>query len=136
MQVKDVMSQNVITVTQDDTVSNAAKLMNQHNIGAVPVVVNNNICGIVTDRDIVLRCVASGKSPDNCKVSDIMTSSTACVTPTHSVSDAIKLMSTEQVRRLPVLENGKLSGFVSLADIARTRNNPEIAQALSEISMP
>ena len=136
MQVKDVMSTNVITVRQDDTAQTAATLMREHNIGAVPVVSGNSVCGMLTDRDIVLRCVAPGKSPADCRVGEVMTGCAACVTPNQSVSDAISLMSSEQVRRLPVLENGALKGIVSLADVARIRKSPEIANALSEISMP
>lgn len=136
MLVKDVMSSHVITVSQEDTAQAAATLMKDNNIGAVPVLSGRNVCGMLTDRDIVLRCVAAGKSPTQCKVSEVMTGCAACVTPTQSVSDAISLMSSEQVRRLPVLENGTLAGIVSLADIARIRKSPEVANALSEISMP
>lgn len=136
MLVKDIMSTHVVTVTQEDTAQNAATLMKSHNIGAVPVLCGKNVCGILTDRDIVLRVVASGKSATECKVSDVMTSSTACVTPNQSVSDAVSLMASEQVRRLPVLDNGNLAGIITLADIARIRKSPEVANALSEISMP
>lgn len=136
MLVKDVMSTRVITVTQENTAQDAANLMKSNNIGAVPVINGSNVCGILTDRDIVLRCVAAGKTPAQCKVSEVMSSSTACVTPTQSISDAISLMASEQVRRLPVLENGSLTGIVSLADIARIRRSPEVANALCEISMP
>lgn len=136
MQVKDIMSTNVVTVKQEDTAQCAAELMREHNIGAIPVVTGKNVCGMLTDRDIVLRCVAPGKQPGSCRVGELMTSCAACVTPTQSVSDAISLMSNEQVRRLPVLENGQLTGIVSLADVARIRKSPEVANALSEISMP
>lgn len=136
MLVKDIMTPTVVTVTQEDTAIEAANLMKVNNIGAVPVTCGSNVCGMLTDRDIVLRCVAVGKTPDECKVSEVMTGSAACVTPTQSVTDAITLMASEQVRRLPVLENGELTGIISLADIARIRKSPEVANALCEISMP
>lgn len=136
MLVKDIMSTHVVTVAQEDSAQEAATKMKNHNIGAVPVLCGKNVCGILTDRDIVLRCVASGKSSAQCKVSEVMTSSTACVTPNQSISDAISLMASEQIRRLPVLDNGNLAGVISLADIARIRKSPEVANALCEISMP
>lgn len=136
MQVKDLMSTDLVTVTPQDTVASAAKLMSQYNIGALPVVTDQNLCGILTDRDIVTRCLAQGDTATACKVGDIMSASAACVMPRQALDDAIHLMSKEQVRRLPVLDNGKLAGMISLADIARSRATSETAEALSEISMP
>ena len=136
MLVKDVMSSNIYTVTPANSAYDAARLMNQHNVGAIPVVEGENLHGILTDRDIVVRCVAAGKEPHNCNVKDVMTGGAACVMPNQSISDAIRIMSSEQVRRLPVVEHGKLAGIVSLADIARIRSSAETANALTEISMP
>lgn len=136
MLIGDIMSKNVISVAPTDNAMHAAKLMSDHNIGAVPVVQDNQVKGMLTDRDIVLRCVAQGKDYKTVPVSDIMTSGAAFVSSSQPVSDAVELMSSEQVRRLPVVDNGKITGMLSLADIARLRNEPEIAKAISEISMP
>ena len=111
-------------------------LMNRNNIGAVPVVEGGHVRGILTDRDIVLRCVSEGRDASTLHVSDVCSSGAISVGPSQSVSEAMRLMSAEQVRRLPVVENGKLLGMVSLADIARERAGMELAQAISEISMP
>ena len=134
--VKDVMSSNIIAVLPSDTAIEAAKLMKEHNIGSVPVVSAGEVTGIVTDRDIILRCVADEKKADKVKVSEIMSKDIAYITPDHTVKDAIKMMSVEQVRRLPVENGGYIDGMVSLADIARHNRGMEIASAISEISEP
>lgn len=134
--VKDVMSREIIAVLPGDTAQEAARLMQQHNIGAVPVVSGGQLRGILTDRDIVLGCVAAGKHPDSVKASDLMTKDVVCVTPDQTVHDAVHTMAAEQVRRLPVVKDGLLDGIISVADIARRHAGPEIAEALSEISAP
>ena len=136
MQVHDVMSNRVICVAPDDNAIAAAKLMSQHNIGAVPVAEGNQIKGMLTDRDIVLRCVAIGKNPGKVKASDIMSTGAVTLAPAQPLKDAIDTMASEQIRRLPVVDGGKLTGIVSLCDIARANKTPEVAQALSEISLP
>lgn len=136
MIIKDIMSSYVVTVGTTDTVSSVAKLMSKHNIGAVPVTDGDTLKGIVTDRDIVLRCVATGGDINSSKIGDIMTDATTCISPTQDVTDAVHLMAEQQVRRIPVLENGKIQGIVTLADIARVRNSSEISAAITEISMP
>ena len=90
--------------------------------------------GILTDRDIVLGCVAQGKDPHDVKASSLMTREVAYVTPNQTVHDAVQMMASEQVRRLPVVRDGYIDGIVSLADIARRHAGPEIAEAISEIS--
>ena len=90
---------------------------------------------MVTDRDIVLRCVAPGEEPEGTKVSHIMTRKIVTVRPEDSVEQAAKLMAGEQIRRLPVEENGKLVGMISLGDIAKIRNcTMEAGEALCDIS--
>ena len=83
-----------------------------------------NSKGILTDRDIVIRCVAAGKQPDSVKASELMTRDVAFVTPDQTVHDAVRMMAAEQVRRLPVVSNGFIDGMVSLADIARRHAGP------------
>lgn len=136
MTVKEVMSTHVATVNSDDSISKVASIMKDNNVGAVPVVCGNEVCGIITDRDIVIRCVASGNTSCDCKVGDVMTSSTKTASADWTVNQALEVMAKDQVRRLPVTENGKLTGIVSLGDIARQRQNPEVAKTLCEISLP
>ena len=132
--VKDVMSKNIIAVLPSDTIQEVARLMQENNIGAVPVVSGGELKGILTDRDIVLGCVAQGKDPHDVKASSLMTREVAYVTPNQTVHDAVQMMASEQVRRLPVIRDGYIDGIVSLADIARRHAGPEIAEAISEIS--
>ncbi len=132
--VKDIMSSNVIAVLPSDTTAEAAKLMEENNIGAVPVVSAGEIKGIITDRDIVLRCVSKNKKAEDVKVSDIMSKEVTYITPNHSIYDAIDMMSNEQVKRLPVIKEGYIDGIITLGDIAQINTSMEIAEAISEIS--
>lgn len=136
MQIRELMTTRIVSVDPASSVKDAALLMNKNNIGAVPVVENGSVRGILTDRDIVLRCVAENRDAGNLKVSDICSGGAISVTPAQSVKDAMHIMSTEQVRRLPVVEDGRLIGMLSLADIAREKSGMEIADTISEISMP
>ncbi len=112
------MTSRVVKVSAEEPVRKAAELMKEWNIGAVPVEKDGKFSGIITDRDIILRCMAAGK-PDTVKAGDVMTDvKLICISPQHSVTEAARLMAKEQVRRLPVCENGKLVGILSLSDIA------------------
>lgn len=132
--VKDIMTKDIVAVLPSDSVSEAAVLMYENDIGSVPVVSDNQLKGIITDRDIVIRCIAKGKAPNKTKVSELMSTNVSYLTPEQSVHDAVSKMASEKVRRLPVVKNGHLDGIVSLADIARLHAGPEIANAISEIS--
>ena len=134
--VKDVMTKEVLAVLPSDTVEQAAVLMYENDIGSVPVVLDGVLKGILTDRDIVVRCIAKGKSTYKAKVSEIMSNDICTLTPKNTLHDAIEIMAKEQIRRVPVVENGMIDGIVSLADIARVHSGPEIALAISEISLP
>ncbi len=136
MQVRDIMTTRIVSVEPSSTVKDAAALMTRHNIGVVPVVESGSVRGMLTDRDIVLRCVAENKNPGNLKVADICSQGAVSVRPDEDVADAVHLMSAEQVRRLPVVENGRVVGMLSFADIAREKTGMEVAEAISEISMP
>lgn len=134
--VKQVMSRNIVALLPGDTAYEAAALMNEHHVGSLPVVSGGEVKGILTDRDIVLRCVAGAKDPKTTRVSEIMSPDVVYVTPDQTVSDAAKMMASEQVRRLPVIKDGYIDGIISLADIARRDYDTETAEAISEISMP
>ena len=136
MYVSEIMSTRVVTAQAAQSVYEAARLMEDNNIGAIPVVEGSELKGMLTDRDIVLRCVAKGENPKSVRTGDIMTEKATYVTPSQLVDDAAQVMSCEQIRRLPVVENGRVTGMVSVADIARLRHGVEIAQAICEISKP
>ena len=132
--VKDIMSSNIIAVLPSDNIFEAAKLMDKHKIGAVPVVSAGELKGMITDRDIVLRCIAKDKDVKSVKASDLMSTDLVFLTPEQTVRDATQMMSDNQIRRLPVVDNGHIDGMVSLADIAKLGPDAEIAQAICEIS--
>lgn len=137
MKVRDIMTQNIAQVNPQTSITEVAQLMQKHNVGSLPVCDNNGIIGIVTDRDIVVRNIAHGKDPSNTTVQDVMTSTVKWVTPEMNVHDASTIMSNEQVRRLPVVENNKVIGMLALGDVAsNTPFNYEVSQALSDISIP
>lgn len=134
MKIREIMTTDVKTVSPTDTVSQAASAMEQLNVGSIPVVDNNKVVGIVTDRDIVLRNVARGQNPDQ-KVSDVMTSNITYATPDMDVHSAADIMATHQIRRLPVVENGKLIGIVAIGDLAvEDIFENEAGEALHDIS--
>ena len=104
--VNDVMSKKVVAVLPGDTLEEAARLMKEHDVGVLPVVSGGELKGLVTDRDIVLQCVAAGKEPSQVKAYQIMTKDVVSVSPGQTVSEAARLMGKEQIRRLPVLKDG------------------------------
>lgn len=135
MKVKDVMSDKLLYLSPTDTVMQAAKLMESNDVGSIMVCEASNVVGIVTDRDITLRCTAYNQDPAAMKLSDIMTGDVVSVPATLSAGDAAVVMAREQVRRLPVMENGRVIGVLSVGDLARQGTlDSEVAMAISEIS--
>ena len=136
MLVKDCMNSHVISVSPEESVAVAARLMARYNVGALPVrAVDNSLCGIVTDRDMVLRCMALERKPEETSVSRVMTERVMSVSPHTNLVQAASLMAKEQVRRLPVVDGRKLVGMVSLGDLSRRDDYAmEAAETLSEIS--
>jgi CBS domain-containing protein len=117
MKVKELMTSNPTVVKPDDNVAQAATLMKQEDCGALPVVSNGKLVGIITDRDIVIRAVAAGKDAKSTPISAVMTADPVTIAPDASDDEAEKLMAKSQVRRLPVVENGKLVGIITDRDI-------------------
>lgn len=136
MQVQELMNSNVISITPEESTSLAARLLTRHNVGSLPVCSpGQQLRGIVTDRDIVLRCVAGEDDPETTPVREIMSRDLVTVTPTEDVRKAANLMASHQIRRLPVVEGGKLVGMLALGDMAKSHAfNIEASKALSEIS--
>ncbi|HET7656689.1 MAG TPA: CBS domain-containing protein [Bacillales bacterium] len=135
--LRELMSQNVVTVTPNQTLEQAASLMSQYNIGSLPVVENGRLCGVITDRDITLRSTAQGKD-GNATVSECMSSNNiVSASPDMAPQEAAQLMAERQIRRLPVVDNGQIVGMVALGDLA-TQNvyASEASHALSSISVP
>ena len=136
MKVCDIMSRRVVSIAPDEPVSAAAKLLRRMNIGALPVCdASNRLRGIVTDRDIVTRCVALEADPATTRVAEIMSRGVVTASPLDDTGHVARTMSEDRVRRLPVLDEGRLVGMVTLCDLARDAScDMEAAEALSEIS--
>ncbi|MER2260428.1 MAG: CBS domain-containing protein [Psychrobacillus sp.] len=134
MIVQDVMSKQVVTCSPNDYVNEVAEQMRSLDIGCLPVVSKKKLVGMITDRDIVTRAVAKDVK---CKVENIMTKPVISVSPQETTADASILMGKHQVRRLPVVENDELVGFVSLADLAFPFPHiQEVSEAIQSISEP
>jgi CBS domain-containing protein len=137
MKAKDIMTKNVACVQSNESVVRAAQMMKQYKCGSIPVCSGGKIEGIVTDRDIALRCIAEGKDAKQAKVSEIMTASPATGSPEMDVNDAAKIMSEKQIRRLPIVENNNIVGMLSLGDISTEPAEKDTAgNALNCISKP
>ncbi|MGN8874668.1 CBS domain-containing protein [Pseudoflavonifractor sp. HCP28S3_F10] len=136
MLVRDLMNSNLVTIAPAESAALAARLLSRYDLGALPVCQNDGrLRGIVTDRDLVLRCLAPGEDPRRLPVGDIMTRSCAWVSPGAELSEAAAVMASAQVRRLPVVDNHKVVGMLSLGDLARCHNcDMEAAAALADIS--
>lgn len=136
MKVSDLMSTNVVTVPPDFTAADAAKTMERSDTGLVPVCGSDGrVQGVLTDRDIITRCVAARIDPKQAKVQDLMTRGVISVSPDEDVKTATDIMSGEQVRRLPVVEHERIVGILSLADLVHSDiYDMEAAQALTEIT--
>lgn len=132
--IKDIMTKNVESCSLLDNVYEVAIKMKEWNVGAVPVVDNQKLVGMITDRDIVLRCIAE-KHPASSKVEDIMSNRLFTVSPDSTTQEAARMMAQHQIRRLPVCEGDRLVGIVSLGDFAvRELTDDQAKVALTEIS--
>ncbi|MBW4829326.1 MAG: CBS domain-containing protein [Clostridiaceae bacterium] len=137
MKVGDAMTKEVKVAREDSTIEYVANEMKNLNIGSIPVCdLNNKLLGIVTDRDIVVRGLSQGKG-GNYTVKDVMTTNPVSVSPETSIHEATDIMSQNQIRRLPVVDNGTLVGILAIGDVA-VRDNfiDQAGDALSSISEP
>ena len=137
MKVQDIMTKPAIHISPNETADVAARTLQRHNIGALPVCgADGKLCGLVTDRDLVTRCMAAGKSPEKTMVREVMTNQVTSVQPDMETGVAAHLMGRLQIRRLPVTEQGRLTGMVSLGDLSRTEGSiMDAADALTDICM-
>ncbi|MGZ3182916.1 MAG: CBS domain-containing protein [Telluria sp.] len=135
--VSDVMTRDVRTIAPQDTVRHAAQLMDELNVGSLPVCDGNKLVGMITDRDITVRSVAAGQQPDRARVADVMSTDVRTCGPDQPVDELLGQMGEVQIRRVPVVDQAshRIIGIVSLGDLA-TRHSAEIDRTLEEISEP
>jgi CBS domain-containing protein len=137
LKVKEIMTKDVAYIKPDTTVTEAAKLMQQYNVGSIPVCDRTGVVGMVTDRDIVVRNVITGTDPLSTPVSNIMSTKVATVTSDTDVNLLGDIMSKNQIRRIPVVDNNTLVGIVALGDLAADKRfDVEASSALTDISRP
>jgi CBS domain-containing protein len=136
VKVEALMTRDPAILRPESTCAEAAAMMKREDCGSLPVVDDGSLVGIITDRDIVLRAVAEKKDPERLAVSEIMTSDPVTVTPDTSAADASKLMSDNQVRRLPVVEGGRLVGILAIGQLARHESDDAAGETLKEVSQP
>ncbi len=136
MKVKDCMCNEVCCATPNSTVQECATLMSNKHVGCIPVCdENQTVVGLVTDRDIILRCVACNKDAKNTPISDIMTCTPCCCTSDADISEAENLMSQNQIKRLPIIENNRIVGILTLGDLSSSEqvDNQDVGNTLNNI---
>ena len=131
--VSEVMTSDPRTVELGDSLVDAARLMREEDVGNVIVAEEGQICGILTDRDIVVRAIADGRDPRDTKVGDACTSEPVSVSPEQDVDEAIRVMRERDVRRVPVVEDGRPVGILTLGDLA-TGGSSESDEVLADVS--
>jgi CBS domain-containing protein len=133
--VRDAMTSNPCTIDADRPVAYAAQMMKQENVGVAPIVQGDRLLGTLTDRDIVTRVIAEGKDPKTVTVREVATTQLITIDPEESLDEALRLMATHQVRRLPVVEeDGRVVGVLAQADVAEEAKTKKTGEMVEEIS--
>jgi CBS domain-containing protein len=133
-QIRDVMTSNPKTCSSNASITEAAKAMSKQDVGPIPVVDEDRLVGLLTDRDIVVRVVAEGRDPQSTTVGEVASTDLATVSPDENLDRALQLLAERQVRRLPVVEGEKLVGIVAQADVARHGEDAQTGQVVEQIS--
>ena len=136
MKVKDAMTSEPAKIGPDDGCAQAAMLMREEDCGSLPVVRDGKLVGIVTDRDIVVRAAADGRDLKTTKVSEVMSADPVTIGPDADIDEAAKLMAQHQVRRLPVVDKGRLVGIIVTAQLARSEKESQTGKTIKGISEP
>jgi CBS domain-containing protein len=135
--VRDVMTTRPLCAAPDTPLNQVAELMDAEDVGAIPVLDGDQLVGMITDRDIIVRAIAKGKDPKGMPTREISSSDLVTVGPDLDLSDALLLMAQHQVRRLPVVDDeNRLVGVVSQADVAIEAKDNSVGEMLAEISKP
>jgi CBS domain-containing protein len=132
--VQQLMTSDPCSIDVDKSVTYAAKMMRDEDVGLAPIVEGERLVGTVTDRDIVLRVIAEGKNPESTMVREIASTDLVTVEPKQELDEALRLMAKHQVRRLPVVEGGRLVGVVAQADVARQADDSRTGELVEQIS--
>ena len=139
MKIREIMTKQVETVSPDTSLTEAARMMRDADIGFLPVGESDRLVGTLTDRDIAVRAVADGKDPNSAKVRDAMSAGTEYVFDDQDTAEAATIMSEKQIRRLPVMsrDGNRLVGVVALGDLAtKTNDDDVVGQTVEDVSQP
>jgi CBS domain-containing protein len=136
MQVREIMTKDVTALAPNRTIAEVAQHMRLLDVGSIPLVQDDQLVGVITDRDIVLRVVADGLDPHLEQADRHMTQNPITATPDMSVDQAARIMAREQIRRLPVVEGGRLVGYLALGDLAMQEKDKKVGATLEQISEP
>lgn len=137
MQVRELMIANPWGIQANGSVRHAAELMRRHGIGAVVVYEQDRPAGMLTDRDIAINCIGGGHDNGDCPAREHMTADPVTIDADADLTEALRMMGSEQVRRLLVTSHGQVAGIIALGDLAvRSPHHAEVARALAEISQP
>lgn len=129
--IREIMTGAPITLTADRTVAEAAEVMRIHDIGVVPVFQDDVLCGLLTDRDLVVRVLALGRDPRTTRLGEVCSRELCTLAPDDDVTEALLLIRAHAVRRIPVLEEGKVVGIVSIGDLAVERDPTSVLAHIS-----
>jgi CBS domain-containing protein len=133
--ITELMSPNPYAIDAEKPVAYAARMMKDEDVGLAPIVEGDRLVGTLTDRDIVTRVVAEGKDPQSVTVREVASTNLVIVDPKQDLDEAVRLMASNQVRRLPVVEeDGRLVGVVAQADVAREAKDKQTGELVEEIS--
>ncbi|MGV3741198.1 MAG: CBS domain-containing protein [Burkholderiaceae bacterium] len=135
--IEEIMTRDVMTVSPQETIRRAAQMMDELNVGAIPVCDGQKLVGMITDRDITVRAIAAGNPPDSTSVGDIMSSDVRWCYEDQPVDEVMEEMRDVQIRRIPVMDHttNNMVGIVSLGDLA-TKHSAEVDRTLEKISTP
>ena len=133
--VREVMTSKLCSIDTDKTVTYAAKMMRDEDVGIAPIVEGDRLVGVLTDRDIAVRVVAEGRDPEQVKVTEVASRDVVTLDPQQDLDEALRLMARHQVRRLPVVEeDGRLVGVVAQADVAQQGDDARTGEVVEQIS--
>jgi CBS domain-containing protein len=132
--IRELMSGDPCSIDADKSVAYAAKMMRDEDVGLAPIVEGDRLVGTLTDRDIAIRVVAEGRDPESTTAREVASTDVITIDPQGELDEALRLMAQHQVRRLPVVEGGRLVGIVAQADVARHGDDRQTGQVVEQIS--
>ena len=133
--IRNAMTSNPCSIDAGKSVSYAAKMMRDEDVGIAPIVEGQRLVGVLTDRDIAVRVVAEGRDPEQVKVTEVASRDLVTLDPQQDLDEALRLMARHQVRRLPVVEeDGRLAGVIAQADVAKEAGDKRTGEVVEQIS--